>query len=71
MTRERTNLSKQKAKQRKDSINMYRTNQQIINKVYDKESQIRDKLQNMFNGPFQILEIHNISAILLDLKTNE
>lgn len=55
---------------------MYQTNQPTAKvvqtyKVYVKESEIKDKVQKTFNGPFQILEIHDNSAILLNLRTNQ
>lgn len=72
LARERTNLQKQKAKERFDQhVSDKPRNFQIGDKVYIKESQIKDKLQNKFNGPFQIVEIHNNSATLLNLKTNQ
>lgn len=40
------------------------------NKAYTKESQIKDKLQNKFNGRFQFLELHTNSAPLLNLRIN-
>lgn len=36
-----------------------------------KESQIKDKQHDKFNGPFQIIEIHNKSVTLLNLNTNQ
>lgn len=68
LARERTQLQKAKAKERFDEhVSTSRPIYQIGDKVYVKESQI----QNKFNGPFEILEIHTNSATLLNSKTKQ
>lgn len=72
IARERTNLQKQKAKARFDQhVTDKQQNFTIGDKVLIKESQIKDKLQDKFIGPFEISEIHNNSAILINLKTKQ
>lgn len=72
IARERTESQKQKAKERFDEHVRHKTpDYQIGDKVYIKESQIKDKLQNKFNGPFEILELHKNSATLINSKTNQ
>lgn len=44
---------------------------QIGDKVYIKEWQIKDKLHNKFNGPFQVLELRKNSVTPRNLKINQ
>ena len=72
IARSRTQSQKEKAKVRFDkNIPENRHEYNIGDKVYVKESQIKNKLQNKFNGPFQIIEIFQNSATLLNLETNQ
>lgn len=68
LARERTNFQKQRVK---ENVDQHVSDRPIGNKVYIKESQIKNKLQNKFNGLFQIAEIHNNSTSLINLKTNQ
>lgn len=42
-----------------------------MDKVCVKESQLKDKFQNKFNWPFEILEVYKNSAKLENLKTTK
>lgn len=50
---------------------MYLKEFNIGDKVYVKESQITSKNQNIFNGPFEIQEIFQNSAIVLNPETQQ
>ena len=72
IARQKTELQKQKAKIRfdksvSDKIPEYKPG----DKVYVKESQIKDKAQNKFNGPFEVLEVFKTSATLLNPETKQ
>ena len=70
--RQRTELKKEKAKARHDEHTNTRIyDYKVGDKVYVKESQIKTKAENLFNGPFEILEIYQNSAKLLNPKTNQ
>lgn len=72
VAREKTKISKEKAKTRFDqhvSKKPYEFN--IGDKVYVKESQIKSKSENKFNGPFNITEIHVNSATVLNPLTKQ
>lgn len=70
LARQRTQEAKQKSKDRHDkTISEKQYEFKIGDKVYVKESQIGNKLQNKFNGPYEILEIFQNSANLLNLQT--
>lgn len=72
IARAKTQLQKEKAKIRFDqNIPDKQYEFKVNDKVMVKESQIKNKLENKFNGPFKILEIINNSAILLNLETNQ
>lgn len=70
--REKTILNKEKAKIRFDRNVPERLQEfNIGDKVYVKESQITSKNQNIFNGPFEIQEIFQNSAIVLNPETQQ
>lgn len=72
MARARTNTQKEKSKVRFDkAVSQNLPEYKVGDKVYVKESQIKDKSQNLFNGPFEIIEVHGTSAKLKNLKTNQ
>jgi RNase H-like domain found in reverse transcriptase/Reverse transcriptase (RNA-dependent DNA polymerase)/Integrase zinc binding domain/Integrase core domain len=72
VARERTQDQKEKAKVRFDrNISEHKYKYKIGDKVYVKESQISNKLQDKFHGPFEILEIFQNSAILVNWKTRQ
>lgn len=72
IARSRTQNQKEKAKIRFDKhVPENQPEYQIGDKVYIKESQIKDKLQNKFNGPFEIKQIFQNSAIVLNPETNQ
>lgn len=72
LARARTDLQKQKAKVRFDrNVRENTPEYKIGDKVYVKESQIKNKLQNRFDGPFEIIELFQNSAILKNLETNQ
>ncbi|XP_050507921.1 uncharacterized protein LOC126885399 [Diabrotica virgifera virgifera] len=59
VARAKTERQKEKAKERFDQhVSSNPPEYKIGDKVYVKESQIKDKSQNKFNGPFEIQEIH-------------
>lgn len=72
IARTKTELQKEKAKTRFDKhVNDNLPEYKVGDKVYVKESQIKDKLQNKFNGPFEIKEILRNSAILFNPQTKQ
>lgn len=72
IARERTQETKEKSKIRFDqNISKQQPQYKPGDKVYVRESQIKDKLQNKFNGPFEILEVYNNSAMLVNWKTRQ
>lgn len=72
LARAKTDARKQKAKERFDQhVSEKAPTYNIGDKVYLKESQRKHKLENKFNGPFEILELNNNSATLLNLATKQ
>lgn len=72
IARSKTDLQKEKAKNRFDkhvseNIPQYK----VGGKVYVKESQIKNKLANKFNGPFEISEIFRNSAAVYNPQTKQ
>lgn len=72
LARIKTDRQKEKAKIRfdrsvSDKIPEYKPG----DKVYIKESQIKDKAQNKFNGPFKIIEVFQNSATVENLQTKQ
>lgn len=72
LARKRTIQSKEKAKERFDEhVKRGNSDYKVGDKVYVKESQIKGKLANKFNGPFLIKEIYLNSAKLENLQTKQ
>lgn len=72
IAREKTKISKEKAKIRFDQhVSKKPYEFKIGDKVYVKESQIKSKSENKFNGPFDITEIHINSATVLNPLTKQ
>lgn len=72
LAQNRTQTQKEKSKIRFDqrvSKNPYEYN--VGDKVYVKDSQIKTKAENLFNGPFEIVDISQNSAKLLNPQTNQ
>lgn len=70
VARIKTERQKEKAKIRFDkSVSEKIPEYKPGDKVYVKESQIKDKAQNKFNGPFEIKEVFKTSAIVLNPHT--
>lgn len=72
LARTRTDMKKEKAKIRFDkSISRHLPEYKQGDKVYVRDTQIKDKAQNLFNGPFEITKILGTSALVKNLKTNQ
>ncbi|CAH1981426.1 unnamed protein product [Acanthoscelides obtectus] len=71
IARVRTDEQKQKAKIRFDSrVSPNLQSYKIGDKVFVKQSQISNKLQNKFDGPFEITQVFENSALLKNPETN-
>ena len=72
VARSKTVQEKEKSKLRFDrNISESKYHFKVGDLVWLKESQISGKLRNKFNGPFEILEIYDTSAKLLNTDTNQ
>ncbi|CAH2017254.1 unnamed protein product, partial [Acanthoscelides obtectus] len=69
ITRVRTDEQKQKAKIR-FGVSPNLQSYEIGDKVFVKQSQISNKLQNKFDGPFEITQVFENSALLKNPETN-
>jgi len=71
IARSRSIAQKEKAKVRFDNLITRNVPEyKVGDKVYVKESQIKDKSHNKFNGPFEIIEVYETSAKVRNLDTN-
>ena len=72
IARKRTDAQKEKSKIRFDrTVPKHPYEYNVGDKVYVKESQIKNKAENLFNGPFEIIEILSNSAILRNPESNQ
>ncbi|CAH2011407.1 unnamed protein product [Acanthoscelides obtectus] len=71
IARARTDEQKQKATVRFDNkVSPNLQTYKIGDKVFVKQSQISNKLQNKFDGPYEVIQVFENSALLKNPETN-